>query len=54
MTSSVIRSRNFVIPDLIGNPWTALSSLRNRQAMDSRIRGNDKIWIVGVAIGVSA
>ena len=54
MTSSVIRSRNFVIPDLIGNPWTALSSLRNGQAMDSRVRGNDKIWIGGVAIGVSA
>lgn len=54
MTSSVIRSRNFVIPDLIGNPWTALSSLRNGQAMDSRICGNDKILIGGVVIGVSA
>jgi hypothetical protein len=54
MTSSAIRSLNFVIPDLIGNPWTALSSLRNVQAMDSRIRGNDKIWTGGVTIGVSA
>jgi hypothetical protein len=54
MISSVIRSLHFVIPDLIGNPWTALSSLRNGQAMVSRIRGNDKIWIGGVSIGVSA
>jgi hypothetical protein len=32
-----------VIPDLIGNPWPEMSCLRNGQAMDSRVRGNDKV-----------
>ncbi len=35
----------FVIPDLIGNPWPELSCLRNGQAMDSRLRGNDKMFV---------
>ena len=38
------RTPSFVIPDLIENPWTALSSMRNGQVMDSRLRGNDKVF----------
>ena len=37
----------FVTPDLIGGPWSALSCLRNSQAMDSRLRGNDKVVVAG-------
>ncbi len=36
---------NTVIPDLIGNPWPEPSCLRNGQAMDSRLRGNDKVVV---------
>jgi hypothetical protein len=46
MSESFIIS-NFVIPDLIGNPWSEPSSLRNGQVMDSRLRGNDKVAVVG-------
>ena len=44
MSESFIIS-NFVIPDLIGNPWSETSCLRNSQAMDSRLRGNDKVVV---------
>jgi hypothetical protein len=39
-----------VIPDLIGNLWPELSSLRNGQAMDSRFRGNDTVFVGGRGI----
>jgi hypothetical protein len=38
-----------VIPDLIGNPWPELSSMRKRPAMDSRFRGNDNRFGRGVS-----
>jgi hypothetical protein len=40
-------TQSFVIPDLIGNPWPEISCLRNGQVMDSRLRGNDKVAVVG-------
>ncbi len=39
---------NCVIPDLIGNLWSALSSMRNGHAMDSRLRGNDRGFVEGL------
>jgi hypothetical protein len=43
MAAGFTQTSNFVIPDLIGNPWPKLSSMPNGQAMDSRVRGNDKV-----------
>ena len=54
MTSPFTQTPNFVIPDLIGNPWSALSFTRNGQAMDSRLRGNDKIWCADAVCGEAA
>ena len=51
MTSPFTQTPNFVIPDLIGNPWPKLSSMPNGQAMDSRLRGNDKIWCADAVFG---
>jgi hypothetical protein len=51
MTSPFIPTHSFVIPDLIGNPWPELSLMQNGQAMDSRLRGNDKVFGCGVVIG---
>ena len=42
---SMIAIPKFVIPDLIGNPWPEPSITRNGQAMDSRLRGNDKGFV---------
>ncbi len=48
--SAHLTTSNFVIPDLIGNPWPKLSCLRNGQAMDSRLRGNDKAFDEGEGV----
>jgi hypothetical protein len=47
--SAALITPNCVIPDLIGNPWSAPSSMRNGQAMDSRLRGNDNVFAGKVA-----
>ena len=51
MTSPFIPIHNFVIPDLIGNPWSELSLMWNGQTMDSRLRGNDKVFGCGRRFG---
>ena len=43
--SAMIAIPQFVIPDLIGNPWPELSFMGNGQAMDSRLCGNDKEFV---------
>ena len=39
-----------VIPDLIGNLWSALLLKRNGHAMDSRLRENDNVIADGMGV----